>query len=71
MTDTLFPLPEQKSPRLLWIEKHGVIMEESSERWHAYRMFDGGHYGGTGKTQDDALADWARKNNVRLWNEEI
>jgi len=87
MTDTLFDLPEQKSPRLLWIEKHGietlhVPYEDESGMdvgWYAWRINDGecldevihyGHEYGFGATEADAITDWSRKNDVRLWNEE-
>lgn len=46
MNDTLFPLPESPSPRLLWIARHGVqvidnggdvLVESESRAWREYR----------------------------------
>ena len=38
----------------------------------SFRAEGGGMYGyrGYGETEDNALADWARKNGVKMWNEE-
>ena len=85
MTDTLFDIPEQKSPRLLWMEKHGIEIihrpefdgEEEDELTGAtlypYMAIACGEKVGPpgfGMAEDCAITDWARKNNVRLWNEE-
>lgn len=79
---TLFTLPESKSPRLLWMEKHGVEIshrpefngEDEDEFGNVLYPFAAlaprCHERGFGNTQDDALTDWAKKNNVKMWNEE-
>ena len=91
MTD-LFNIPESKSPRLVWMEKHDLLpvagewcwyvwsrADEQEERENCDYMLpcsfwiprDGKpHQVGKGKTEDEAITDWARKNNVKLWNEE-
>lgn len=84
-TETLFDIPEQKSPRLLWIEKHGVKIahypefdgtqeDDMGETMYPYFAWTGTPSiatSGSGMTADDALTDWARKNHVKLWNEEL
>ena len=65
------------SPRLKWIKRHQLKTERAFDeyydemRWCAWRdlatCFDSE---GSGITEDDAIADWARRNGVKLWNEE-
>jgi len=59
MNDTLFDIPESKSPRLLWIEKHGVLTHHSphmdDDPWMAIIPFDG-HTGSIGAI----MAEWCR-----------
>lgn len=75
MTDTLFYVPPCDSPRLRWMKKHGVIVNHMpavpktcNTFWHAASSQT--TRDGTGPTEDDAIADWAKRNGVRLWNEE-
>lgn len=78
MTDFLFDVPPQDSPRLAWMKRHGVVTwmvqgcdvdpwcastEEQVKKCDTEGL-------GTGDTEDDALADFARRRNLRLWNEE-
>lgn len=76
----LFPIESvtKKSPRLLWMEKYELLTFEYGEDeeglpWTAYRQKDIDtdieNYS-KGKTEHDAIAEWAIKNKVRLWNEE-
>lgn len=64
------------SPRLLWIRKQGVKvfksfgLEATDEPWNCYAEL-GEDEASTGITEDDAIAAWARKNNVRLWFEQL
>ena len=81
MTD-LFDIPESKSPRLLWMEKHGIEtwqpeIEDAFDgaKWCACRESDKDENGipsyvGTGDTENDALASLAQRIGIRLWNEE-
>jgi hypothetical protein len=75
----LFPADQiaVKSPRLKWMEKYSIQTKCSIDidpPWAAW----GGDLSaaietdafGYGQTEDDALADWAKENNVKLWNEE-
>jgi hypothetical protein len=82
--DTLFPIPEQPSPRLVWLRKHGVRCIKTSaedEPWCAWlpendspecgaEMPRVPEWCGYGDTEDDAIADLARREGLRLWNEE-
>ncbi len=73
----LFDLPETKSPRLIWLEKHGIKVTPSKAHgpslkcWMAYRH-DGDFISASayGSTEDEAIADLAIKLGLRLWNEE-
>jgi hypothetical protein len=74
MIESLFDLPESKSPRVLWMEKHGVKTYPPSPVlgcWAAARECDPplDEFVGLGDTELDALTDLARKINLRLWNE--
>ena len=86
MKDDLFPEAQSLSPKLQWMEKHGVttiqqppalVGETCPETgdvipaWvaGAYLSLDLAHQYGHGDTEEDSIADWARKNDVRLWNE--
>jgi hypothetical protein len=79
MTD-LFQIPESKSPRLRWIEKHAIQMHCSNDSaipWMAWlpNNSDGGlpidtKECGFGCLQDDALIDLARKHGLKSWKEE-
>ena len=57
------------SPRLKWIKANRIAMVQLQidNLWHTLSVKYRQH--GAGLTQDDALADWARKNKVRMWNE--
>jgi hypothetical protein len=82
----LFPTEQitVKSPRLLWMERHGVKTSETMAgecpetgfEWLSWVAYSGEleiserDRVGIGETEDDAIADWARINGVRLWNED-
>lgn len=80
----LFDIPETLNPRLAWMRKTGVqvFFNEGLDRpWECWtgnrdeaiddEAFNGifGDKMGTGPDEDAAITDWARKNNVKLWNE--
>lgn len=77
---TLFDLPESKSPRLLWMEKHALQTHyfkdaELGKEWMAGianngRINDESSFIGFGLTEDEALANLAIALGVKLWNEE-
>jgi hypothetical protein len=70
----LFDIPESKSPRLLWLEKHGVKFErdffdpweEETYQWMAHMR----HHQGFGKTQDEAITDLAKTAGILTWVDE-
>lgn len=79
----LFDIPEQLSPRLAWIQKHGVQTHHAKHfdhfPWCAWFPANNTPCGkapdnpddcGFGQNQDDALAALARRHDIRLWNEE-
>jgi len=55
--NSLFDIPETKSPRLLWIEEHGILTHHAphcdEDPWMAIIPFDG-HKGGIG----EIMAEW-------------
>ncbi len=81
MSEELFKVPEQKSPRLRWMEKHRVKVKQTPD-WSPgmedadgdpvapwYASDDGKHWH-AGDSENDALGAWAVARGVRLWNEE-
>lgn len=73
MNDNLFDIPESKSPRLLWMEKHGVWTSKTNfvdfeQPEHAWKAEAAGKIG-VGPTEDDAIVDLAKIMNLKLWNE--
>lgn len=78
--NSLFPnIPVSKSPRLLWMERHGITLQpnpENEEKPFMAEMWKKG-WGGIesrihmlGKTEDDALTALAKAAGLKLWNEE-
>ena len=70
----LFNLPESKSPRRQWMEKHGITTApriwdayEGNTRWAAFRYLKNTAYG---DTEDEAITQLALKLGIKLWNEE-
>ena len=79
----LFTIPESKSPRLQWMEKHGIEVSDGGRDYEhgdecaetgqqLYRFMAHGKQEGSGfgVTADDAILDYARTAGFRLWNEE-
>jgi hypothetical protein len=77
----LFDIPESKSPRLLWIEKHGIKIIDSGIDYEdcdeceitgnqCFRYYaSSGDLASGGHTKDDAIIALALKLQLRLWNE--
>jgi hypothetical protein len=81
----LFHIEESLSPRLKWMQEHKVCTEFEETAvtrpkdypWEAYSHVDDldddeddpTPYYGWGATEEEAIVDFARKNNLRLWNE--
>jgi hypothetical protein len=63
----LFAIEESKSPRLKWLEKHGITLKINHQGEHvATTRFDSGK----GETEDDAITQLALKLGIRMWFEE-
>jgi len=72
----LFEITGSKSPRLLWMDMHGVwagVVEydhagptEPEDRWQATAA----GLTGTGPTEDAAIVELAKRMGINLWNEE-
>lgn len=66
----LFNIPEQKSPRLQWLDKHGIWTCEVTLRGK-FQWWEATASGiiGKGATEDDAIVDLAKQMGIKLWNE--
>lgn len=82
MSDFLFDAPVVLSPRLAWMEKHGVETHranatgEGGSTWVCRKirprlesLWTSSEIGG-GETEDEALAAFAMHAGLKLWNEE-
>lgn len=72
----LFTMPETKSPRLLWIEKHGLTIHHQpfdhagpTDKGERYAAIYNHKSIGLGACLDDALVAAAKSLNIPLWNE--
>lgn len=81
MSTELFTIPPCDSPQLAWMKKTGIVTTDfgasgecpetgSYKRWHCERPGVEDEMFGEGDTRDEAIAEWAKANKVRLWNEE-
>lgn len=61
----LFDLPESKSPRLQWLEQHGLVLRKKGEHYECV-MDDENK--GTGDDADDACVDLCLNTGLRHWN---
>ena len=71
----------QDSPRLRWIKQHGIQTHHSPEfkdddeylPWCAWtgdlQKAIQRERISLGRTEDEAIVEWAKDNNMRLWNE--
>jgi hypothetical protein len=71
MIEELFNAPMSKSPRLLWMEVHGVTVAHDESKRQPFTAMMAGEpaSAGYGETEVDALVDLAVKNNLKLWNQ--
>jgi hypothetical protein len=75
----LFPsLPITKSPKLLWMERHGITTKfipgsgNVESFWLAdYMAPNAAHYQDAGDTEEEALTALALAAGIKLWNEEV
>ena len=76
MNDELFQIEPAKSPRLKWMERHHIKVEDSPpnvcgiDGSHDFVCFHGMKAIAYGKTPEDAIFKAAKSLNIRLWNEE-
>jgi hypothetical protein len=75
--EELFKIEDQKSPKLIWMEKHKVNhhhckTEEKDFQYMAWmgEQPDSETKCGYGSTLQEALCDMAKRNKIVLWNEE-
>lgn len=76
MSDELFEVPEQLSPRLKWMREHAIKVYKSDvsdalEPWIAdsSRALKAGTSAFSGATEDEAIVELAKANGWKLWNE--
>lgn len=83
MTGELFEIEEGLSPRLRWIQRHGIATAVTRDgiataltrdgHWQAWIPEDNPWavmLAGCGETEDDALVALARRLGLRTWQEE-
>ena len=64
MSNDLFTIPEQPSPRLQWLRRYNVTTnQDENGKWTATGA------SAEGDTEHDAIVSLAIKNGWRLWNE--
>ena len=71
--DMLFDVAECKSPRLKWMEKHGIRTYNNSEmsnQWMAIYSHGPDSQNARGDSEDDALVALALKMKIKTWKEE-
>ena len=70
----LFEIEESKSPRLAWMDRHGIItLRGKPDSWAAWIKVNGtefDHTIGYGETEDEAVTSLVYKLGMRLWTEE-
>lgn len=71
----LFQITESKSPRLLWMEKHGVLTSTATDCAYDPPLVTNHAsatviFVGKGETKDAAIVDLAKRMGIPLWNEE-
>jgi hypothetical protein len=74
MTPELFEpaMVAGNSPRRDWLERWVIRTRQDDEsKWVAFSMSNPYFKCGEGVDEDDAIADWSRRNAVKLWNEVI
>ncbi len=72
MNDDLFAnLPEVKSPRLLWMEKHGIsTFRQANSQGPVFVAMNASKLITTrASNEHDALVEMAIKLNIKLWNQ--
>ena len=67
----LFNIPEVKSPRLKWLDQHGVWTSKHhpADQGAVWKAEAAGHVG-YGPDEDSAIIELAIKLQLRLWNEQ-
>lgn len=66
----LFDLPVSLSPRLAWLDKHGITVLRDDTGWVAFALRGGVPVEAKGGTELDAEANLALKLSIVLWFEE-
>ena len=64
MGDTLFPMPEDPSPRLKWIDKHGVTVKDTGYSFQVSNEKETAE----ATTLDFALQELAYKLKIKPYN---
>ena len=66
----LFQIEETKSPRLKWLDQHGVWTAEITLRGK-FQWWEATAAGiiGKGETEDAAIVELAKNMEIKLWNE--
>lgn len=69
--DLFTNIPPMKSPRLAWMEKHGItVATTNASTGRIIRARTARTIGPVCSTEDDALCGLAGMMGIRMWNEE-
>jgi hypothetical protein len=78
LKELLFDIPETLSPRLRWLNKHGIqtykspYVEAGDEPWAAWQgeltEAINADTLATGETEDEAIVNYCKRNGIQLWN---
>ena len=66
----LFNMPATLSPRLKWMQAHGITVQRTHYDVDPFRAYVGAQQIGKGETEDAATVAAAKSLNLPLWNEE-
>ncbi len=67
--DELFSMPEVKSPRLKWMEQHGISIEHMPDKLDPFVAIVNGKQVAAGTTEEWACWAAAKRLKVKSWNE--
>jgi len=68
MSDDLVPEAQQLSPRLQWLERHGLVVTQARSGTYYCRLDDENF--ATGETAEAACANFCDKTRLPHWTQE-
>ena len=65
---TLFDLPHSPSPRLQWLERHGLVLSKLPDGRHEVRLDD--ENAASGEDAEEAIVKFCVQTGLRHYNQE-